>query len=68
MKRLFETKDKKYAAEAIEMVSNSSIIKECYKIAEEYREKACRNLKTLPETASRQALYDLAEFVIKQGN
>jgi octaprenyl-diphosphate synthase len=68
VKRLFETKDKKNAADAIEMVRNSSIIKECYKIAEEYRDNACRNLKTLPKTASRQALYDLAEFVIKQGN
>jgi len=68
VKRLFETKDKKNAADAIEMVRNSSIIKECYKIAEEYCDNACRNLKTLPKTASRQALYDLAEFVKKQGN
>ena len=67
VQRLFETKDKKYAAEAIETVKNSTIIKECYKIAEEYRDNACRNLKTLPKTASRQAFYDLAEFVIKQG-
>jgi octaprenyl-diphosphate synthase len=67
VKRLFETRDKKNAADAIEMARNSSIIKECYRISEEYRDNACRNLKKLPKTASRQALFDLAEFVIKQG-
>jgi len=65
--RLFETKNKKYVADAIDMARNSSIIKECYKTAGEYRDNACRNLKTLPKTASRQALYDLADYVIKQG-
>jgi geranylgeranyl pyrophosphate synthase len=63
----FKTRDKKYAAEAIDIVRNTSIIKECYKIATEYYAKACGNLKSLPKTASRQALYDLADFVIKQG-
>ena len=67
VKRLFETKDKKNVAETIEIVRNSTIAKECYKIAEEYCDNACRNLKSLPKTVSRQALYDLAEFVIKQG-
>jgi octaprenyl-diphosphate synthase len=67
VKRLFETKDKKHVPDAIEMVRNSAVIKECYKIAGEYRDNACRNLKTLPKTASRQALFDLADFVVKQG-
>jgi geranylgeranyl pyrophosphate synthase len=67
VKRLFETKDKKFASEAIEMVRDSTIIKECYKIAEEYRDRATKNLKTLPKTTSRQALIDLADFVVKQG-
>ena len=65
--RLFETKDKKNVSDAIDIVRNSAIIKECYKIAGEYHALACRNLKTLPKTTSRQALYDLADFVIKQG-
>ena len=67
IKRFFETRDKKDAAEAINTVRNTEIVKDCYKIAEEYYEKACRNLKNLPQNTSRQALYDLAEFVIKQG-
>jgi octaprenyl-diphosphate synthase len=65
--RLFKSKDIKQVAEAIDIVRNSTIIPECYKIAGEYRDNACRNLKALPKTASRQALYDLADFVIKQG-
>jgi geranylgeranyl pyrophosphate synthase len=67
VKRFFKSRDKKDAEEAIDTVRNSGVIKECYKIAGEYYEKACRNLKSLPQNASRQALYDLAEFVISQG-
>jgi octaprenyl-diphosphate synthase len=64
VQKTFETKDTKYVARAIEMVRNSDIIDECYKKASEYCARACRNLKSLPETDSRQALYDLAEFVL----
>jgi octaprenyl-diphosphate synthase len=67
VKRMFETRDKKNVAEAIEMVRNSTIIKDCYEIASEYRNKACQDLKSLPKTASRQSLFDLADYVIKQG-
>ena len=66
VKRLFETRDKKNVALAIEMVLNSSIIEECYKIASEYSERACLNLDSLQENASRQALLDLAEYVVSQ--
>jgi len=64
---VFKTRDKKNVADAIEKVRNSTIIKDCYKIASEYCNKACRNLKLLPKTTSRQALFDLADFVLKQG-
>ncbi len=67
VKRMFETRDKKNVAEAIEIVRNSTIIKDCYKNASEYCNKACQDLKSLPKTASRQALFDLADYVIKQG-
>jgi geranylgeranyl pyrophosphate synthase len=65
--RYFQTRDEKYIAEAIDIVRNTGIIKDCYKIAGEYYDKACRSLKSLPEGNSRQALHDLADFVIKQG-
>jgi len=66
VKRLFETNDKKLVDRAIEMVRNSSIIEECYQIASEYCDKACRNLNRLPESTSRQALLDLASYVLSQ--
>ena len=66
VKRLFETKDTKNVAPAIEMARDASIIKECYRVASEYRNKACSNLNLLPENASRQALLDLAKYVVKQ--
>jgi geranylgeranyl pyrophosphate synthase len=67
VKRLFETGDKSNVAQAIKMVLNSTIIEDCYKIATEYCQKACRNLNILPDTVSRKSLYELADYVIKQG-
>jgi len=67
VKRFFEKRDKKDVAEVIDIMRNTGIIKECYKIAGEYCENACRNLKLLPQNVSRKAFYDLAEFVINQG-
>jgi len=66
VKKLFETRDKKYVELAIEMVCNSTIVKDCYKVASEFCTGACRNLNLLPENASRQALAELAEYVINQ--
>ena len=66
VRRLFETRDKKNVALAIEMVLNSSIIDDCYKVASEYCERACLNLNSLPGNKSRQALLDLAEYVVGQ--
>jgi octaprenyl-diphosphate synthase len=65
--KYFETKERKHVAEAIDIVRNTKIIKDCYQVAGGYYESACRSLESLPKTDSRQALYDLADFVIKQG-
>ncbi|OGO42284.1 MAG: hypothetical protein A2137_04855 [Chloroflexi bacterium RBG_16_58_8] len=67
VEKLFATGDKSNVAKAIEMVLNSSIVPDCYKIAVEYCRKACRNLDAVPETASRRGLYDLADYVVAQG-
>jgi geranylgeranyl pyrophosphate synthase len=67
IREFFETKDQQYVAKAIEKVLDSSIIKDCYKVAREYCGKACRNLKKLPDTASRLSLLNLADYVIRQG-
>lgn len=66
LKKAFETKDIKQVNKAIEMVRNSTIIDDCYKVASEYCERACLHLKMLPATPARQALFDMADFVVKR--
>ena len=51
------------------MVLDSDIIDDCYKVAWEYRDKACDQLAALPalpDSIGRRALQDLAEFVVKR--
>jgi geranylgeranyl pyrophosphate synthase len=62
-------KDKQAKIErAIEMASASSIVKQCYEVASEYGDRACRDLDKLPENPSRRALRDLADLVISRKN
>jgi geranylgeranyl pyrophosphate synthase len=67
IRKFFKTKDRQYVTEAIENVLDSPIIRDCYKVAHEYCDKACRNLKSLPEPASRRSLTDLADYITRQG-
>lgn len=67
VKRLFQNREKQENVElAIELVRNSSIVSECYEVASDYCAKACRNLKVLPDNASRRALGDLADYIVKR--
>lgn len=65
VKRRFENRgDQDNISQAIEMIRNSPIVDECYKVASEYCARACQNLNQLPENSSRQALLSLAEYVV----
>ncbi len=67
VKRLFSNRDEQDNMKlAIELVCNSPIIEECYQVASDYCEKACHNLKLLPENASRQSLFEIADYVISR--
>ena len=67
VKRLFQSGDNQRNIElAIELVRNSSIVQECYRIASDYVSKACHNLNLLPDNASRQALIQLADYIIER--
>ena len=67
VKRLFNNRERKDEIKlAIELVRNSSIIQECYRVASEFCDKACRNLKSLPEKAIRQSFIDLADYTISR--
>lgn len=65
VKRLFENRDRQENIRlAIEAIQNSSIIEECFAVASEYSSRACECIKQLPDNMSRQALINLAEYII----
>ncbi len=52
--------------QAIEMICNSDIIDECYRVAAAYTTKSCDNLNLLPDNPSRKALLALADYVVQR--
>lgn len=65
VKRRFENRDDKdNIKQAIEMIRNSPIVDECYLVASEYSARACQDLNELPENSSREALFELAKYVV----
>jgi len=67
VKHLFNNKNElENIEQAIDMVRNSPIIEECYQVAEEYRTRACRNLKLLPDSPAQQSLIELADYVVRR--
>jgi geranylgeranyl pyrophosphate synthase len=48
---------------AIELVRQSPIVDECYRVASDYCAKACSNLGLLPDNAGRQVLMEVADYV-----
>ena len=65
VKRRFENRgDKDNIKQAIEMIRNSPIVDECYLVASEYSARACQDLDELPENSSREALFELAKYVV----
>ena len=61
-----ERDKQKRIKQALELVRNSSIAKQCYEVAADYCVKACQRLGWLPDNSSRQALNDLADLVISR--
>jgi len=67
IKRLFQNgPNEEDIKQAIELVRNSSIIEECFKVASDYCTKACHRLNLLPDNTNRQALMDLADYIIRR--
>ncbi|MFC1946836.1 polyprenyl synthetase family protein [Chloroflexota bacterium] len=62
--KLFENKGGQTEIDrAIEIVKNSTIIDECYEIAEDYCQKACRDIKKLPGCETRTCLEELVKYM-----
>ncbi len=67
VQKLFQTKDERYTEAALDIILNSTIIADCYKVADEFRDKGCRNLKSLPDNECRRSLEELGDYIINQG-
>lgn len=52
--------------QAIELVANSSIVEECYKIAGSYCAEAYQEMDLLPDKPVRKALKEVADFVVSR--
>jgi octaprenyl-diphosphate synthase len=67
VKRLFQNNKKiENIKLAIDQVRNSSIVEECYQVARQYCDSACRHVDHLPDRPSHRALLDLADFVVER--
>jgi geranylgeranyl pyrophosphate synthase len=67
IREIFEKRgDRAGVARVIEMIRNSSIVQECYRIAAEFCAQACLALEGLPDNACRKSLLDLADYVIER--
>ena len=67
VKRLFQNRDRQEEIKlAIEQVRNSSIIDECYTVASDYCDRACRSLNLLPDNIGRQSLIEIAGYIIRR--
>jgi len=67
VKRLFQNGDKpENIKRAIELLRNSPLVQDCYALASDYCTRACRKLDKLPDDSKRQALMELAKYVIER--
>jgi geranylgeranyl pyrophosphate synthase len=49
---------------AIELVTKSGVLEECYQLAQDYSARAGANLKMLPANSARNSLEELARYVV----
>jgi len=67
LREVFEKRGDRAGVErVIEMVRNSSIVQDCYKIAADFCAQACHALEGLPDNPSRRSLLDLADYIIER--
>jgi len=66
IKRVIENKDTESVALAVEEIRNSTAIDECLAIASDFSSRACRAMEKLPDNSFRQALLDLAVYIIQR--
>jgi heptaprenyl diphosphate synthase len=66
LKDIVENKDSKKIAIIVEKIRTSPIIDQCLSIATDFCSKARESLQKLPDNGSRQALMDLATYIVQR--
>ena len=66
IERVIENKGAESVALAVEKIRNSSAIAECLAIASDFSSRARRAIEKLPDSDIRQALLDLATYIIQR--
>jgi len=66
LRRLFQHEGDKQEniSLAIELVSSSGVLEECYQVAQDYSARAGANLESLPDSPARKSLRELARYVV----
>ena len=68
IKLMQDPKNTHHLDQSVQMIRNSSIIRDSYSIAESYCNHALNQLKILPDIQSRKSLEHLVEYVVKRRN
>ena len=67
VKAIFENRGKEQSLNrAIEMIRNSGIVADCYRVAQRFTSEAHQTLRTLPDNPCRKALIELANYVVER--
>lgn len=67
VRELFEKRGgRAEVARVIEMVRNSPVLEECYRIAGGFSARACHAVEGLPQNACRRSLLDLVDYVLER--
>jgi geranylgeranyl pyrophosphate synthase len=66
IKNIIDNKDLEKIPYIVDKIRNSPVIDECMTIASDFCSRACRALEILPDNSARQALQDLATYVIQR--
>jgi len=64
VKSLFkDRKNDKKLKKVVEVINDSTILPDCEQVVQDYSDKACKALETLPNGAPKQSLIDLADYI-----
>ena len=61
---LFKDRDNdKKLKKVVEVINDSTILPDCEQVVQDYSDKACKALESLPDCAPKQSLIDLADYI-----